>query len=653
MTQKTLHFSFSPVQPFVSQARRTRDLWVGSFLLSWLSGHAMLALGKENIEMPDVSKDPLIAAIEAQSNGERIVNGPEIGSLPNRFVARLPKEKSGGDCAAALKREWIRIADEVLKHINRDTKRIESSEGSIWHRQVNNLWECVWVLGEEGYRLEQRKNLRTHLTPSEPGEKCSVCGERQELSGITEPTNLRTKIKKWWDDNIRGKVHDLDLREKERLCAVCLIKRALPIVSNNLFGWKIPRFYPSTAYLSAIDWLIEMLKRSRESGEVRGAANEFVEAASNKKILDPKYQKAEWSTKTKSIEEALSQSTIDKRIADLDGDVFFVESLRGDELEMVEEAKQVLIGKLGTLHDALRLAGMKYSKPSPFYAMLLMDGDGMGKLLSGRTIEQRRRISKALLNFSTLAPGIVSKYDGKLIYAGADDVFALLSVNNAIACANQCRWAYEKSFEEEAPFVKPSLATISAAINFAHMKTALGVVVRDSHRLLDEVAKDKTGRNAIACRVWKRGGPILSWSQPWQIAEYGDLIKTILDAFQNDAKLPDQYSSKFFYKLRDVFDLAKPEEDHPRLSVEQIEKLLVADYLAIREHVWEKNILPEKKLQIALERVRPILRLCRETRRELKTEQHNGESCEVEAFCSGGFTIDGAMLVRFLAQKEV
>lgn len=35
------YFTLGPVQDFVSQARRTRDFWAGSFLLSWLSAVAM------------------------------------------------------------------------------------------------------------------------------------------------------------------------------------------------------------------------------------------------------------------------------------------------------------------------------------------------------------------------------------------------------------------------------------------------------------------------------------------------------------------------------------------------------------------------------------------------------------------------------------
>ncbi|NMB85726.1 MAG: hypothetical protein GYA29_05710, partial [Methanothrix sp.] len=37
----TIHFTIGPVQGFLAQARRTRDLWSGSFLLSYLSGCAM------------------------------------------------------------------------------------------------------------------------------------------------------------------------------------------------------------------------------------------------------------------------------------------------------------------------------------------------------------------------------------------------------------------------------------------------------------------------------------------------------------------------------------------------------------------------------------------------------------------------------------
>ena len=67
---RVFHFTLGPVQGFVSQARRTRDLWAGSFLLSYLSGHAMKAIidAGGTIVFPKVSEadtitDPLLAAI--------------------------------------------------------------------------------------------------------------------------------------------------------------------------------------------------------------------------------------------------------------------------------------------------------------------------------------------------------------------------------------------------------------------------------------------------------------------------------------------------------------------------------------------------------------------------------------------------------------
>ena len=51
---KYFHFTLGPVQGFVAQARRTRDFWAGSFLLSWLSGVAMAAVRQQKgkIEFP-------------------------------------------------------------------------------------------------------------------------------------------------------------------------------------------------------------------------------------------------------------------------------------------------------------------------------------------------------------------------------------------------------------------------------------------------------------------------------------------------------------------------------------------------------------------------------------------------------------------------
>ena len=63
--------------------------------------------------------------------------------------------------------------------------------------------------------------------------------------------------------------------------------------------------------------------------------------------------------------------------------------------------------------------------PSPFYGLLLMDGDKMGALLSDNS-EYAADISAALSSFCRRVPGIIDKHNGACVYAGGDDVLAML-----------------------------------------------------------------------------------------------------------------------------------------------------------------------------------------------------------------------------------
>jgi len=110
---KTLQFTLGPVQGFVAQARRTRDFWAGSFLLSYLTGKAMLTVINNDgkIIFPAVQdgasiNDSLLQAISLQ-NGLRFSESfPVIGSIPNRFMAEVPQGFSGEDCLEAVNGAW-------------------------------------------------------------------------------------------------------------------------------------------------------------------------------------------------------------------------------------------------------------------------------------------------------------------------------------------------------------------------------------------------------------------------------------------------------------------------------------------------------------------------------------------------------------------
>jgi CRISPR-associated protein Cmr2 len=647
---KPLHFNFTPVQSFVAQARRTRDLWAGSYLLAWLSGQAMAAIlddknHKNEILMPYVVDDLLIAAIRDSKNFflQRSIKEQllvkSLGTLPNRFTATIPENQDPSIYAEIIQSKWQEIANAVRDKIDPEHNNPDKSliDNGFWDRQIEKHWEFAWVTGEHA-SLDSRKNLRIPHPNKECGEKCTVCGERQELSESKKQPPFkpdRRYSKEWWTKLNQS---ELDLRENERLCAVCLTKRLFPLVAKQAIGWKVDEYYPSTAYLSAIDWLDDVLRKAKVDETVRNAANKLADVAKELHIY-----KSESNTDIQCLSEHLQASGICKSFIDWDGNVFYLSAIEAGHLQKRGSNEPLSADEKNKLTKALKtLQNTVGASATPFYALLLMDGDGMGKLIANcNTQDERKDISQALAHFTGQVPDIVKENNGKLVYAGGDDVFALLPVSSAIKCAAECSATYRKAFENFPEAIKAA-ATISAAVQFAHQNIALSVVVQDAHRLLDDIAKDRTGRDALACRVWKPGGIVLTWSQPWQGEQQPDfagLIDRVKNDFHPDRQ-SNRFSSKFFYKLRDLFELIQNDSIFPE---EAIEDILIAEYLANREiKEQDKEKLPEEPKA----RIQNLLLLCRQ---QTRISEEDGRI----SYRKGNYNADAALLVRFLVQKEV
>jgi len=195
-------------------------------------------------------------------------------------------------------------------------------------------------------------------------------------------------------------------------------------------------------------------------------------------------------------------------------------------------------------------------------------------------------------------------------------------------------------------------------VEYAHVKLPLTRILGDAHELLDAVAKDGRGRDAIAVRVWKPGGRTLEWAMPWEwewaLDRDGQLaIAQLAARFADDEaaagrKDADRFSSKFFYKIRERFDLLNPprarpghEEEAAIFKDDDALALLAVDYLA-------SGINEGRKLKIkdAEKIIQPLLKQCRPVVR------HKKEST-VSFSISNRLEADGALLVRFLARKGV
>ncbi|QNT69118.1 type III-B CRISPR-associated protein Cas10/Cmr2 [Defluviicoccus vanus] len=221
--KRILHFTLGPVQGFVAQARRTRDLWAGSFLLSWLAGQAMAAVTEAggSIVLPDVTDDPLLAAIHTLRGGF----GPAVGSLPNRFKAQVPVGFDPQDCRAAIDAAWRKLANRVWDRFVARVADQGLDTQTIWDRQVGGFWDPAWVIGDDaGDRtdlawLDRRKNWRTWRPPVEGGDHCTLMGDWQELSGHvrSESTAQRQSQDAFWT-KLREKLpNPLDLDEQGRV----------------------------------------------------------------------------------------------------------------------------------------------------------------------------------------------------------------------------------------------------------------------------------------------------------------------------------------------------------------------------------------------------------------------------------------------------
>ncbi|MEW6637749.1 MAG: type III-B CRISPR-associated protein Cas10/Cmr2 [Actinomycetota bacterium] len=623
---KILHFTLGPVQGFVSQARRTRDLWAGSFLLSYLSGQAMKAVieGNGEITFPEVGtgekpKDPLLAAIlkKPLSNDPK----PEIGSLPNRFKAQVPEGFDPKSCEEAIQSAWKSIADKVRERYVEPVSGYGNGTEEIWERQVASFWEMSWVVGPDpGDRsdqrwLDRRKNWRAYQPPVEPGDKCTLMGSWQELSGYVRARE-RGEQEKFWQE-VREKTGALNLGEHERLCAIALIKRLFPEVAEEAIGWRLSaRTWPSTPYMAAVPWIEEAHEKPEAQEYLR-----LVEGSGARS-----WAFGEYSARLECLRQA-------GKFAKLDGNFFHRTALENERatLELAEEdERRRLLEGLSELNEAVG------HPASPFYALLLMDGDRLGSLLQNEEIEPED-ISRALAEFTSEVDGIVRNHCGRTIYAGGDDVLALLPLDRALDAATELRRRFLEAFEEvlgsrrpTGEDGKPLKTTISAGLVFANYRTTLRAVTREAHHLLHKVAKDRNGRDSIAVSVLTGGGRTVEWVSGWD--ESPGEEATITQALKElGHSLDEQFASRFFYNVRERFKVLTGEDDHKLIPGLDAEKLLVAEYLKSGEHGDTSKKEAEKRVQ-------QLLRVCR--------RRKGGEEPDKSTL-----DVSGALLVRFLATK--
>jgi CRISPR-associated protein Cmr2 len=223
--------------------------------------------------------------------------------------------------------------------------------------------------------------------------------------------------------------------------------------------------------------------------------------------------------------------------------------------------------------------------PAEHLAVLAMDGDDLGGWLRGEHSPPLREvlhpdlrdyfaaldgtaaglaaprpvgpalhvaISQAQSNFALhVAPRIVERHGGTLIYSGGRDVLALLPASTAVACAHELRLAYAGDprvnggarsgyyrpmgpVSDRAPtsdlLVMGACATISAGLAVAHGEENLRLALPAARKAL--AAANDAGRDIMQIVAWRRSGEPAATLCPW---EFADTVQAWTEAFSAGA----------------------------------------------------------------------------------------------------------------------
>lgn len=593
-----LVFSIGPVQDFIKVARRTQDLWMGSYILAYLASEGMRAVVADETDpveilFPTLAGQPLIEKLwKKGSPNKRLL---ALATLPNKFTARVVSLEEGRrlglKAEAAVRAAWQVLAGEIRRLFPAGlTTSSRAGWHALWDKQVDPQWlEVYWAVHENvagvdfgafnslaEQALGMRKGLRNFGFAEDVGEKCTVCGIRSALA--PELRMRRRNLRAEWG-KIAKTLHERGQKKRsslnpysglsaalngdgrERLCAICASKRLVQrLYFDDLLGLR--GGYPSTSSLASICFRQAVLESEHE--DVKAALADLASALKQADVPQ---------TLAKEAFPGLGD-LVNKQFR-YDGEMFYPETYTVKRLqedyhtEVCEKTAQDLQGKVKALRKAAKAA--EIAMPPTYYAVMLMDGDNMGKRLAeSKSVKEQREISDGLRDFALQSvQKIVEDAGGRgrVVYAGGDDVMAFLPIETVLPTAEKLRRVFQLIMDKlKATYGNREYSpTASAGIVIAHHRAPLDNVL-EAVRRVEQVAKNGYGRNAVAVAILKRSGEPIEVGAKWEYGEVkvADLVQKVYDHFRAGT-----LSSSFAHDAYDEaysLDLASlPDEAHKKL----------------------------------------------------------------------------------------
>lgn len=536
MSQETswlLQISVGPVQEFIAAARRTRDLWFGSSMLSEISKAAAKAVKDAGAEL--IFPAPNVPGKDLEPDSDL--------NVANVILARA----SGDDQAMNALAERAKEA-AVARFKAFAAEAYEKAERWIvkerWDRQIEDVIEfyAAWTelgTGEVAYKaarqkvarlLAARKNLRDFL-PHE-GE---FGVPKSSLDG------LRESVFRVFRDGKVPAIPGLRLKKGEALDSVGLIKR---IAGDERF--------PSVSRVAVDPW-------------VRGAKEETLrELTSHCEAL----VKAGAISRVRGGEAFPYEGTavlLSRHAAML------TECEDGDK----EEAKAAC----KAIAEILSRLRPKDRPQEPYFALLVADGDRMGAAISEIDgIEGHQKFSSTLSKFAGEARDIVKKFHGVCVYTGGDDVLAFLPLDTCLGCARELHEAFGELLKDYKSLKDQRSPTLSVGISIGHAMEDLEDLLefgRGAERVAkkgigDEAADQGVDRNGLAVVVRSRGSGAVVVREQWRCNDKEGRADTLALA---DVSLDERLQywarlfsdgaipNKFPYELRENAEFYRGWED--------------------------------------------------------------------------------------------
>ena len=489
-----LAIALGPVQEFIATARRTRDLFAGSRLLSEAAARTAKTLARE------VGSENLIfPAPEDEAELEKLA---EAG-IPNVLLVRVPEGKDPkllGERALEAARDYLLERAKEVFEPHQDHLLLNDALA-----QIQDLLEGYYAylpLGGDYPRareklmalLAARKNTRDFapVTWGSPAYKSSLDGARESVLRLPQEGADRLRVQ-------------LGLRPGEYLSGPDLLKR----------WWQTPHGFLSTTHVAALPFW-EGVKRRGQEEALRKALEDLAQwvgeearaRADHPVLRDTPF--AQWDVRL------LYESRLEEFPA------------LAENPGLLDKARD----RLRRLWNELAQGGVK-APPGAYYALLHADGDRMGETLDRlRTPEEHRRFSKDLAQkFAAQVKSIVEEHGGGLVYSGGDDVLALLPLHQALSAA---RALADRFREVMAPFgeegKKPSL---SVGLAVVHHLEPLQDALDLARRAEKEAKEGEPKRNALCVAYGPRSGSERMVRGRWdeeppltrRLLRYADLLR--------------------------------------------------------------------------------------------------------------------------------